>query len=480
MLMLTYKQLFFLDAVTWTACVVLMLRFGRLTALHPASLYFFFHAYTFTFRLFQLANGSPTLYTTWGAPFRPVSGPEIHRAALLALASLVIMTLVWLVLANRDKNPGPAPQQPDSGYRPFSEQLLWRAAIVLLPAGLTALVLLRLPLLIDSSGLALGNWAESSYLISMTQWFGISLLALMFYYGFRPILVIPFIAYLLIGLLTFEARTLIIIPALFAGFLYMRREQRAWPDLKVAAPIVIIVLFFFAGKDFGPQLRNGDFSGAWKRLVQGAAAVQEGEHGDTLFMDQFAVALSQVDHHKRFYYGRTYANLLLLPIPRPLWPDKPGLADWQKEIETPGRPTGTIGAIVTAPGEAYANFGHVGIVLYAILLAWLLYKLYVWMVRAPYFSIVNFWSLGIYAILIQLFRDGWISLFTYQVTVTLPLTLIILLHFFTLRHRTNWREKTTEWVTIFDNYNEWLDHEGHTRTRSRMAARTSGGPLKTP
>jgi hypothetical protein len=108
------------------------------------------------------------------------------------------------------------------------------------------------------------------------------------------------------------------------------------------------------------------------------------------------------------------------------------------------------------------------------------------MVRAPYFSIVNFWSLGLYAIMIQVFRDGLISLFAYQVTLTLPLTLIILLHLFALRRRTNWREKAAEWVTVFDNHNEWLDHEGRTRTRTKAdlpankALNKPQGSLKTP
>lgn len=458
-----YWELFFIDMTIWIICLGLMLRFGGLTGLHPASLYFFFHAYTFTFRLFQLANGAPTMFANT-ATFLPVMREEIQRASFIALASLLIMTFLWLYLANKSKPPMVV-SNGDIRYRPFSKRLMWMIISVTLPIGLISMILLRGSILVGASVMSLGVWVGSSYLISASQWFGISLLALIFYYGFRWTLLIPFLLYVIIGLLTFPFRTMVIIPGMFIVFTYLRRNGLKWPTLKLTLPIITMVFLFIAGKELGPQLRQGDFSGAWNLLVRRTIDMEDGTHVDAMFMDQMAVALSQIDDRNQFYYGGTYANLLLLPIPRAFWPDKPGQADWQKEIQTTARPTGEMGAIVTAFGEAYANFGYLGIVLYAMVIAVFSYRLYFWMLRSPYYSLVNFWSLSVYAILIQVFRDGLVSFVTFQVTMLMPLTLITFLHLISLRRRISEKEAPIRWATIFHRRNAYLDDQGRTRYR---------------
>lgn len=460
-MVLEYSELLFIDLTVWLICLLVMLRWGNLSLLHPAALYFFFHAYTFTFRLFQLTNGAPTLFEGWGGQFVPVTRAEIQRASWVALAGLITMTLVWLYLANR-VNISPS-QANKTRYRPFSRRILWMVCIITLPVGLIALIVLRGPILAGDSTISLGEWSSSSYLISMYQWFGISLLALIFYYGPRRILLLSLLVYLVIALLTFPFRMMVIVPGLFVVFTYLRWNNICWLNWRLIIPFVIFSFLFIAGKEFGPLLRQGDWSSAWDLATGRLVQMQVGEHGDAMFMDQMAVALSQVDERGQFYYGGTYANLLLLPIPRPLWPDKPGQADWQKELQTPGRPTGDMGAIVTAFGEAYANFGYAGIVLYSIVLAVLLYILYIWMLRAPYYSLVNFWSLCVYAILLQVFRDGLISFVTFQVSTLMPLTMITLLHLLFLRHRRNLKTRTAAWATIFDDVDVYLDDYGRVR-----------------
>lgn len=462
-MILSYWELFFLDLTMLSLCVVLMLRHGHLAALHPASLYFFFHAYTFTFRLFQLANGAPTLFTTWGPQFLPITHEEIQRASFVALASLLLMTLTWLRLASKWHLPPPTPT--NTLYRPFSSRLMWMVAGVTMPIGLLALILLRGPVLSGRDSVTLGAWSSSSYIISLYQWFGVSLMALIFYYGFRKRLIIPFASYLIIGLLTFPFRAMVIIPGLFIIFTYFRRRNKSWPTMRLTVPIVTLVLLFVAGKDLGPRLRDGDFAGSWDLLVGRVVSLQEGTHNDATFMDQLAVTLSLVDEQDRFFFGQTYVNLLVLPIPRQFWTDKPGQADWQKEIETLARPTATNGAIVTALGEAYANFGYLGIIFYSVLLASILAQLYKWMQKLPYYSLANFWSLSVYSILIQVFRDGITSFIAFQTTILMPLTIISLLHVVALRRRVNVKTRTVAWATIFDDADAYIDTMGRTRHR---------------
>lgn len=458
---LTYWELFLIDAAIWLACLALLLRRGRLTALHPGSLYLLYHAYTHTYRLFQLANGAPTLFEGWRTYYHPVTLPEIQRASLLAMGALLTTTAVWLYLAKRE----PVQQVPpcrDTRFRPFSRRVMWLVLVITLPVGLVALVALRGPVLSAGSTVSLGAWSESGYLTSMYQWFGISLLGLCYCYGFPCVLVIPLLAYLAVALLTFPFRMMTIVPLLFLVFVYLRRNNLRWPNPRLAIPIVAIALLFIAGKELGPILRSSGLGAAGSLVAERVSEMQAGTHLDQTFLDQFAMALTQVNEHGHFFYGRTYLGLLVFPIPRALWPGKPGLADWQWEIQTFWRPTAELGAIVTMLGEAYANFGYVGVFLYSVILARLMYSLYRWMSRAPYYSLANFWALCVYAILIQVLRDGLVSFVSFQATVLMPLTAITLLHLLLLRrYRRN--GAAIGWTTALHGPDELIGARGESR-----------------
>ena len=403
----SYWELFAIDFTVLVLCVWLMVRHGRLKVLHPAALYFFFHAYTFTFRLFQLANGAPTLFETWGLQYLTVTHEEIQRASFVATATLITMTGVWIYLAHRSAR---RPQTPSSNFtmRPFNSRLMWMVVSFTLPIGLIALVLLRGPILFGGENLPLGEWSKSSYLISLYQWFGMSLVALFFYYGLRPMIIVSLLIYLVIGVLSFAARVMVIVPLLFVLYCYLRKYQLRWQRPSVIVAILVAALIFIPGKGLGPLLRQGDLAGARELLKGSISELQTGTHIDTTFMDMMAVTLTQVDERGQFYYGGTYLPLLVLPVPRALWPDKPGQSDWRIKIQAPWRPTGQIGAIATFMGEAYANFGYPGVVMYAVLAAVLLNALYRWMLCAPYYSLACFWSICVYSIL---FRSlGMVSL----------------------------------------------------------------------
>ncbi len=88
--------------------------------------------------------------------------------------------------------------------------------------------------------------------------------------------------------------------------------------------------------------------------------VQSGNQGDSNLLDVFAATVSLVNDHGSYYLGRIYLALLTIPIPRPLWPDKPGLADWLNDISTIARPLSTCGMVTSFLGESYANFGYLG------------------------------------------------------------------------------------------------------------------------
>src|ERR1039457_3085006 len=85
------------DIVVLFISSVALFMYGRLSALHPAPVYLFFHFYTVTLRLVGLTLGA--------RPFpmpEPISVDEITRAALTFDAALVGATGVWLYLARKE------------------------------------------------------------------------------------------------------------------------------------------------------------------------------------------------------------------------------------------------------------------------------------------------------------------------------------------------------------------------------------------
>jgi hypothetical protein len=155
--------------------------------------------------------------------------------------------------------------------------------------------------------------------------------------------------------------------------------------------------------------------------VSGKAADQE-------VLDQLASSLTLIDRNGTFYYGATYLALITSPIPRQWWPDKPGLADYMKDFSTPSRPMAEMGMVMTFVGEFYINFGFLGVLLMCFLTAYWLARGYFHAYRSSYFSVPRFAYLLIACNLIQVYRDGLMSLVVYTAVNMMPLTIIVLLH----------------------------------------------------
>ena len=153
-----------------------------------------------------------------------------------------------------------------------------------------------------------------------------------------------------------------------------------------------------------------------------------GQAADQEVLDQLASSLTLIDQAGRFYYGTTYLALVTSPIPRQWWPDKPGLADYQKDFSTPSRPMGEMGMIMTFIGEFYINFGYLGIVVMSYLTAYWLARGYFRAYRSDYSSVARFAYLLIACNLIQVYRDGLMSIVVYTTVNMMPLTIIVLLH----------------------------------------------------
>ena len=62
---ITIPVALFIDVLLVSICVVVLLRYGRLSHSHPATIYLFFHHYTFTLRPIGVMLGAPTMLSQY-------------------------------------------------------------------------------------------------------------------------------------------------------------------------------------------------------------------------------------------------------------------------------------------------------------------------------------------------------------------------------------------------------------------------------
>ena len=80
----------------------------------------------------------------------------------------------------------------------------------------------------------MGPWAASSWIVIAQTWAGLGLLALIYWYGFKPSLVIPMILYLGLAIYQGHYRFRLLISVILLVQIYLDRQGRRWPRLSGA------------------------------------------------------------------------------------------------------------------------------------------------------------------------------------------------------------------------------------------------------
>lgn len=425
--MLDIQIAIYIDLIVLTLCIFFLLRHGRLAHSHPATIYIFFHLYTVSVRTLGVLNGADTLFQ-WGWPFVPVTKEEIVRATLLFDVALIVMTIAWLKAAADDLPQQKMAYQQPSPPPDLALAHIWRVVFLILPIGLIGLLLfVRVPGL--NFNLELGLWESSTWVNMLPTWTGLGLLALFYWYGPRKTLVFLMALYLILMAYQGFHRFRIFIPLILMAQIYLDRRQQRWPTLSIIIIFVIGGVLFFPLKSIGQSAQKGatfgEIVGISSRIVDQALV---GNSDDQEFLDQFASSLTLVDRNGRYFYGAPYLTLFALPIPRPWWPNKPSMAGYLHEISVPSRPMAETGMIITFLGEAYVNFGYVGIIIIPFGLAYILARIYFRAYRKNYYSVARFTYLLIACNLIQVYRDGLISIVIFVFVNMMPLVFIVALH----------------------------------------------------
>jgi hypothetical protein len=427
-----------LDLITVACSIAALVRLGRIGHSHPASIYLFFHLTIVTLRLVALVFAdAPTLFSGFGSQFAAIGLDELSRAALVADLGLVVLT-AGAIKASRDDvvHLVATRGRPPTPVRLLSVKKIWIMVALTVPLGV--FMLLNHAMMPGSEAYVRVDpreWSGSSWFLLPRTWPGLGLLALIYWYGFAWWLVAPMSVYLLLMVFQGLHRFRVVLPILMMVQIYLDRRRRRWPTVGMAMLLVSAVLVFFPMKTIGRMMQQGEsLSSIASRSSEIVSNALGGRVADQLILDQLAsgMALSDADGH--LYLGRTYLALVTLPVPRPIWPEKPGLADHIEEISTAQRPMAKTGMVLTYLGEAYVNFGWLGVLLIPAAIGYGLSRFYFVAYRAPYLSVLRFAYLITACSLIQVYRDGLVSLFVFTLVHMMPLVVLVLLH----RRRSRW------------------------------------------
>ena len=219
-------------------------------------------------------------------------------------------------------------------------------------------------------------------------------------------------------------RSSFVLALIMAFLIYQTRRNRT--DISatwVVAALLPLALVWFVFKPIAGSIQRG--STVSEAIENGknyfSDSVNTESLGDTEFLDMQASYMAASDEAGKHFYGATLLPLLYIPIPRYLWPEKPRMNDWELELASKQRPF-FAGMVATFSGDSYVNFGWLGCAGIPFLYMALMQAGY----RRAKDQGITSSDRWIYLIclvtMIQAFRDGMDSVFTYPFIAYLPLT----------------------------------------------------------
>lgn len=408
------EQAIGIDALVVLACGLVILRSGHARFTHPGILYLFFHISVFSLRALAISNGSET--------FLGATPQECARALNLADLALASATVGWLSSVRRMKNPNRSGSP--NATREIRLKTIVIVGIFTVPYGLYTL--LRFAYVPGFTGD--DSLATSSYETFSMTWPGLVLSMLIFRLGFRWQLMVPMFGYLGLMAIQGESRFRVVLPLILLMGIYLDRRGMKWPRLPFVAAMLAAFLMFFPLKTIGQDIQANVPVGAIAHNVQKSFfSPLQGDSDGQRILDQAALSESLASQRSLTFYGKPYLNVLVLPIPRLMWPEKPGLADHLAELQTMSQPIGQVGSVTTMVGDFYINFRLPGVIVLSFILAFASGRLFSRAYARPSTSILRFTYLVIAAATVQIARDNPISIAVFVLVHGLPYVAVVAL-----------------------------------------------------
>lgn len=408
-----YVWLLLFDSIT--VILVVVVSWKILTFFHPLFWYLIWHVISTTNRLVQLASGGSLLYEE-AINFTPVTATEIIRAVVWSDIALLFV-LVGAITAHLVRLPA----RESRRYLQPTMKTIQKVALFTFPLGLFCFLLLRfLPRAIfDAAGIG-------SYIIIIGMWPLTLICILIFFRGFRWPLVTVAALILIVTSLQGYHRFMAVIPSIFLALVYVMRGTGRYRILHLLIPGIFAVLVMPYMKPMGRAFQAGYYREAFDIFI--SALTLSGDQASPInFLDQFAAGLTLIDQLGQFWLGATYFNLLILVIPRALWPGKPSLGQHVVDIATVDRPFDREGRIITYLGEAYINFAEAGFIIIPFLISYVFTRLYRRSRVSPPYSLLRLTYLLLLPASIQMYRDGITSIMLFGIIFNMPLIFIWLL-----------------------------------------------------
>jgi hypothetical protein len=393
-----------------------------LTFYHPGAILLLYHVTFNSFRFYSVIKGANLSFSAYRF-IEGASKEELMRALMFADIALISCSIAIALAENIGIS-----KITRTRYIPVNQKLLNVILVFTIPLGIygaaTQLYIPSFELNTDIEGFNGFSFADT-----ISTWFGLSMLALIYFRGFKTKYLLPLIIYLVIVAVQGGNRYRMVLPAMFLFITYLYYHKLRWPNGRQVILLLLLVFITNPLKEVGQLIKGGgslkDITAVFRTSFESTSS---GNADDQSFLDQYAMTLTEVDKKGKMYYGTTIAPLLVLPIPRSGWPDKPALNQWQLDISTKHRPFGAMGSIATLYGEAYANFRLTGIILIPALLFYLLTRWYRKVRVREMFDMDKFFYTLIFVCMIQVMRDGLVSIFTFPVLNNMPLFLIYFSH----------------------------------------------------
>lgn len=406
-----------IDTVLFIVAGLLVVQRGAFW--HPLTMYLLFHGYTVTWRAWQLVAGAPVMYASQ-PQFDSIAPEELSRAVTFAdLALAAFLCGAWWAYKVSERRAAEPIER-----RPVNRTVVTLVSLVCLPVGFYVYFTIRGGAFVDNT------FTQTNYFQVMAMWPMGCLAMLIFTHGFRLILLIPTGVYLAMVATQGYHRHMLLLPLLFFTAYLLQSKRLRWPSWPLLIAGFCLLLVFPRLKMIGQALQYGDQQEALRQVTEAFVTRESYEEAvsNEQFLDQYAGSLTMVDDVGKTYAGSTYLAVLTLPVPRGMWPGKPGLADHIQEVSTTRRQYNVEGRIITYIGEAYFNFRHAGVVLIPLLLS---YFLTLWCMRAtggPMARFDRYLYCVFFMAFLQLYRDGLLSLVVFTVAHNLPMAFAWALH----------------------------------------------------
>ena len=271
------------------------------------------------------------------------------------------------------------------------------------------------------------TWQQSTWLTMSLGWPALGFFLLSYVQGVGPAIAIPFTAYLAVmGIQGFH-RVRVVMPAIMLTMVYLDQRKLRWPPRNLVLAFIALAVVFVPMKQIGRSIQAG--TSGREIFADSRESVQTALSGDSefQFLDMLAATITLTDDRGSYFLGGTFTGLLTLPVPRPWWPDKPGLADYVFDLSTPQRPMGQTGMVDHLRRRVLHQFWALGVAVVPFCLAYLLGLWHRRAYAAGYGTRTHFAYVLAACSLIQVYRDGLLSFAIFVGVYSMPLVALALL-----------------------------------------------------